>query len=231
MNMNTAPDRHPMTPSPTDRFRELRDLLRAYESTGHTFDDTLETPGAALSSYLRTKAFAPEQAAAAAREIDDLLAVGLFNDELADDVDLLPHIEPPKGVSVEECLRAVRHHLSTFLSKRPAPRADFRPQTSWEWRHRFPALSHLLAAYFHQDFSLEYRSRGEAIDDYLSAEAPEDHAAVVREVDGFIAVNTSADDLAEAARVLGLRVTPPDGTELRQWLVDIKGIIRYFGHP
>lgn len=93
--MNTAPDRHPMTP--TDRFRELRDLLRAYESTGHAFDDTLEAPGAALSSYLRTSAFAPGRAEAAAREIDDLLAVGLFSDEIADDVDLLPHIEPPRA--------------------------------------------------------------------------------------------------------------------------------------
>ncbi|MGW1183835.1 contact-dependent growth inhibition system immunity protein [Streptomyces drozdowiczii] len=217
--------------TPTDRFRELRDLLRAYESTGHTFDDTLEAPGAALSSYLRTSAFAPGRADAAAREIDDLLAVGLFSDEIADDVDLLPHIEPPKGVGVEDCLRAVRHHLGNFLAKRPAPKADLRPQTSWEWRHRFPALSHLLTSYFHQDFSLEYESRAEAIDDYLSAAAPEDHAAVVQEVDGFLTVNPSDDDLAEAARVLGLRVTPPSDVTLRQWLIDIKGIIQHFGRP
>ncbi|MFE2733990.1 contact-dependent growth inhibition system immunity protein [Streptomyces sp. NPDC059349] len=227
--MNTTPDRHPMTPTPTDRFRELRDLLRAYESTGHTFDDTLETPGTALSSYLRTAAFAPERAEAAAREIDDLLAAGLFSDEIADDVDLLPHIEPPKGVGVEECLRVVRHHLSNFLPKRPAPKAGFRPQTSWEWRHRFPALSHLLTSYFHQDFSLEYQSRREAIDDYLSIESREDQEAVDQEVDGFLAVNTSDDDLKDATRVLGLRITPPDDVTLRQWLLDIQGILRHHG--
>ncbi|MEU6661767.1 contact-dependent growth inhibition system immunity protein [Streptomyces sp. NPDC046821] len=221
-----------MTPTPADdRFRELRELLRAYESTRITFDDTLEAPGAALSSYLRTTAFAPERAHAAALEIDDLLAIGLFNDEIADDVDLLPHIEPPTGVSVEDCLRVIRHHLGDFLATRPAPRADIRPRTSWEWRHRFASLSHLLTSYFHQDFALEYQSRAEAIDDYLSIEDPEDQQAAAHEVDGFLAVNPTDDELHEAARVLGLRITPPDNVTLRQWLVDIQGILRHHRRP
>ncbi|WP_327579098.1 MULTISPECIES: contact-dependent growth inhibition system immunity protein [unclassified Streptomyces] len=152
---------------------------------------------------------------------------GIFSDEIADDVDLLPRIEPPKGVGVEECLRVVRHHLSNFLPKRPAPKAGFRPQTSREWQDRFPALSHLLTSYFHQDFSLEYQSRREAIDDYLSIESREDQEAVDQEVDGFLAVNTSDDDLKDANRVLGLRITPPDDVTLRQWRLDIQGILRH----
>lgn len=100
-----------------DRFTELHDLLQAYEWSGNTFDDTMEAPGAALTSYLRVVAAKPQRAAAAVRELDDLLAVGLFSDEVADDVDLLPHIEPPSGVSVEDCLRVIRHHLSHFLAK------------------------------------------------------------------------------------------------------------------
>jgi hypothetical protein len=31
----------------------------------------------------------------------------------------------------------------------------------------------------------------------------------------------------EASRVLGLRVTPPEGVTLRQWLADIQGIVRH----
>ncbi|MFE2964283.1 contact-dependent growth inhibition system immunity protein [Streptomyces sp. NPDC059340] len=215
-----------MTP-PDDRFKELRELLRAYEWTGHAFDDTLEAPGAALSSYLRTAAYAPERAESAVREIDDLLATGLFSNQIADDVDLLPHITPPQGVGVEDCLRVVRHHLDQFLAKPPAPSPALRPQTSWEWRRRFPALSHLLTSYFHQDFSLEYASHAEAIDDYLSAEAPEDHRAAVHDIDGILAVNPTDDELKEAARVLGLREPPPEGVSLRQWLMDIEGIITH----
>ncbi|MFE3637954.1 hypothetical protein [Streptomyces sp. NPDC059168] len=70
-----------------DRFHELRQLLRAYEQPGHAFDDTLEAAGTALSAYLRAASYAPERAAEAAREIKDLLARGLFNEEIADDVD------------------------------------------------------------------------------------------------------------------------------------------------
>ncbi|MFD0514234.1 contact-dependent growth inhibition system immunity protein [Streptomyces aureus] len=88
---------------------------------------------------------------------------------------------------------------------------------------------HLLTSYFHQDFSLEYQSRGEAIDDYLSIESREDHEAVDQEVDGFLAVNTSDDDLQEATHILGLRITPPGDVTLRQWLLDIEGILRHHG--
>ncbi|MFJ9966609.1 hypothetical protein [Streptomyces avermitilis] len=126
----TAPPFHHQSVDPThaltklktaDRLQELRQLLYAYEETGYAFDDTVETPGTALSAYLRTASYAPERARAAAREIDDLLAVGLFNDDIADDVDLLPRVNPPKGVGVEDCLRAVRQHLKRFPASPPAP--------------------------------------------------------------------------------------------------------------
>ncbi|MFE2471123.1 contact-dependent growth inhibition system immunity protein [Streptomyces mirabilis] len=210
-----------------DRFTELHDLLQAYEWSGNTFDDTMEAPGAALTSYLRVVAAKPQRAAAAVRELDDLLAVGLFSDEVADDVDLLPHIEPPSGVSVEDCLRVIRHHLSHFLAKPSADGSTHRPQTAWEWRERFPALAHLLGSYFHQDFSAEYQSHAEAVDDYLALESPEDHRAAATDIDAFIAANPNDDDLTEAARVLGLRIAPPKGVPLRQWLIDIRDILTH----
>ncbi|MFJ8019736.1 contact-dependent growth inhibition system immunity protein [Streptomyces sp. NPDC096311] len=214
--------------TPPDRFKELRELLRAYEWTGHAFDDTVETPGIALSAYMRTASYAPERVTAAVREIDDLLTVGLFNDDIADDVDLLPHIDPPRGIGVEDCLRVVRQHLEHFLAAPPAPRPSARPKISWEWRERFPALAHFLGAYFYQgSFEVEYQSHAEAVDDYLSAEAPEDHRAAVHDIDGVLAMNPTDDELKEGARVLGLREPPPEGVSLRQWLTDIQGIITH----
>ncbi|MYV39461.1 hypothetical protein GT030_11405 [Streptomyces sp. SID1328] len=211
-----------------DRFYELRQLLRAYEATGHAFDDTLEVPGGALSAYLRIAAHLPERAAEAVREIDDLLAVGLFSDEIAEDVDLLPHIDPPRGVGVEDCLRVVRQHLELFLAAPPAPRPTIRPKTSWEWRARFPAVAHLLGAYFYQgSLEVEYQSHAEAMDDFLSAELREDLEKTASEIGELLSLNAGEEDLSDATSALGLREPPPDAVALRQWLTDIQGLILY----
>ncbi|WP_225824734.1 contact-dependent growth inhibition system immunity protein [Streptomyces naphthomycinicus] len=219
-----------MTEFSDDRFHELSRLLSAYESTGEVFDDTMEAPGRALKSYLRTAAGTPDRAAAAVREIDDLLEVGLFSDEIADDVDLLPHIEPPGGVRVEDCLRVVRHHLNRFLAAPPAPDPTARPQTSWEWRERFPALAHFLGAYFYQDsLEIEYHSHAEAMEDYLTGEPIEDVERAASEATEFLTLNPSEDELSEASAVLGLREPPPEGVSLRQWLRDVRDIIVHRG--
>ncbi|WP_330331068.1 hypothetical protein OHS33_15945 [Streptomyces sp. NBC_00536] len=122
---------NPVTPS-NDRFRELRQLLRSHEVSGYTFDDTEDRSGVALSAYLREAAIHPARAAEAAAEIDDLLATGLFNGEMADDVDLLPHIHPPQGRTVEQCLAVIGGHLRQFLAAPTAP-SPSPPQTAWEW--------------------------------------------------------------------------------------------------
>ncbi|MEU2378713.1 contact-dependent growth inhibition system immunity protein [Streptomyces misionensis] len=214
-----------MTPV-DDRFQELRQLLQAYEQPGYTFDDTLEAPGTALSAYLRAAAFAPERAAAAVREIQDLLAVGLFNNEIAEDVELLPHIRPPRGVSVEDCLRVIQQHLERFLAAPPPPLSTIRPKISWEWRKRFPALSHFFGAYFYQDsLKVEYSSHAEAVDDYLSGEPQEDVEKTASEIGEFLTLNPSDEELDEAATTLGLYEPPPADVSLRQWLMDIRDII------
>ncbi|MGV9402655.1 contact-dependent growth inhibition system immunity protein [Streptomyces sp. NPDC003667] len=216
-----------MTPV-DDRFHELRRLLQAYEQPGHAFDDTFEAAGTALGAYLRVAAHAPERAAEAAREIRDLLARGLFDEDIADDVDLLPHIAPPPGAGVEDCLRVVLHHLERFLASPAAPRTPVRPTTAWEWRERFPALAHLLGAYFYQDsLELEYESHAEAVDDYLSGEPVEDVRRAASDIREFLVLNPSEDELHEAAAALGLREPPPAGLSLRQWLTDIQGIITH----
>ncbi|MFF8727273.1 contact-dependent growth inhibition system immunity protein [Streptomyces sp. NPDC015171] len=216
-----------MTPT-DDRFHELRRLLQAYEQPGYGFDDTLEAPGPALSAYLRVAAFAPERATAVVREIQELLAAGLFSDEIADHVELLPHIHPPQGVGVEDCLRVIQQHLERFLAAPPQPRPAVRPTISWEWRERFPALAHLLGGYFYQDsLRLEYGSHAEAVDDYLAGEPDEDLKTAAAEISDFLALNQATDELREALAVLGLEEPPPAGVSLRQWLTDLKGLIEH----
>ncbi|MFE2478153.1 contact-dependent growth inhibition system immunity protein [Streptomyces sp. NPDC059389] len=212
-----------MTPS-IDRFRELRELLRSYTVTGYAFDDTEERPGAALRAYLRQAGRDPARAAEAAAEIDDLLQTGLFSDEIADDVDLLPHINPPRGKTVESCLAIISIHLRKFLAGPTTP-SQSPPQTAWEWRERFPELSNLLGSYFHQDYSLEYSSDREALDDYVSDTSEIDLRQVVDDIREFLIFNDSDQALKKSAATLGLGILPPDGVRLRQWLADMREII------
>ncbi|MFE3864107.1 contact-dependent growth inhibition system immunity protein [Streptomyces goshikiensis] len=211
-----------MTPS-NDRFRELRELLDSYTVTGYAFDDTEDRRGVALSAYLRQAARDPARAAEAAAEIDDLLETGLFSDEIADDVDLLPHINPPRGETVESCLAVIGGHLRQFLAE-PANPSQSPPHTAWEWRERFPGLQHLLAAYFHQDSSLEYSSYGEALDDYVSGASESDLRQLADEIREFLILNESDQLLKKSAVTLGLAILPPRGVRLRQWLTDVRGI-------
>ncbi|MFF3430699.1 contact-dependent growth inhibition system immunity protein [Streptomyces sp. NPDC002602] len=212
-----------LTPS-NDRFRELRRLLCSYEVTGYVFDDTEGRSGAALSAYLRQAAIDPACAAEAAAEIEDLLETGLFNDAIADDVDLLPHIRPPRGKTVEGCLAVIGGHLRQFLAEPVAP-SQTSPQTAWEWKERFPELSHLLGAYFHQDFSLEYSSHQEALDDYMSDISESDLRQLADEIHEFLSLNASDQLLKKSAVTLGLSILPPKGVRLRQWLADVREIV------
>ncbi|MEV4334826.1 contact-dependent growth inhibition system immunity protein [Streptomyces sp. NPDC049597] len=210
-----------------DRFKELRNLLRSYEETGYTFDDAPDRPGAALAAFLRQAGRHPGRAAELAAEIDDLLSKGLFSEEIAEDVDLLPHIKPPIGASVEECLLLIRQHLVDFLEVpgRPAPVTP--PQTAWEWKGRFPELSHFLSAYFHQDFDAEYASHREAVDDYLDGVSEGDLRIVIKEIQDFLDMNTDDISLRDASRTLGLCISPPKGVSLRRWLNDVREIIAH----
>jgi hypothetical protein len=209
-----------------DRFKELRNLLRSYEETGYTFDDAPDRPGAALSAFFRQAARHPGQAAAVAAEIDDLLSKGLFSEEIAEDVDLLPHINPPSGATVEECLLLVRQHVAHFLEAPERPTL-VTPQTAWEWKGRFPELSHFLSAYFHQDFETEYASHREAVDDYLDGVSESDLRTVITEIQDFLDMNADDASLRAASGTLGLRISPPKGVSLRRWLNDVREIIAH----
>ncbi|MFD8305767.1 contact-dependent growth inhibition system immunity protein [Streptomyces sp. NPDC059690] len=204
-------------PPPEPRFYELSELLEAYANTGYTFSDTAESPGPGLASYLRIAARDPTRAATAIRQIDELLSVGLFSGEIADDVEDLPHIRPPMGTSVEDCLRVARGHLVRLLQN-PSQVPVTNPQNNWEWNERFPELSQLLGAYFHQNFAHFYDSRDEALDEYVGEVLPEDRARAAQEIVDLLTMVSSDRELDTATSALGLGLLPPEGMSLRQWL-------------
>ncbi|CAM5543219.1 hypothetical protein SROCM77S_04870 [Streptomyces rochei] len=206
---------------PGQRFYELSDLLSAYACEDFTFSDTAEVPGPALSAYLRVAARDPARAATAIRQIDDLLAAGLFSDEIADEVEHLPHIRPPMGASVEDCLRVVRGHLDRFL-RDPSRIPPANPRNSWEWNERFPSLGQLLGAYFHRDFSFIYASREEALDEYVREAEPDDRAQTAQDIGELLGTVSSEQELRTAATALGLDLLPPRGMSLREWLESVR---------
>ncbi|EPD54750.1 contact-dependent growth inhibition system immunity protein [Streptomyces sp. HGB0020] len=208
-------------PPPEPRYYELGELLEAYAETGFEFTDTVETPGPGLASYLRIAARDPARAETAVRQIDDLLSVGLFSEEIADDVEDLPHIRPPMGVSVEDCLRIAREHLIRFLQD-PSQVPSMKPQNHWEWNERFPGLGQLLGAYFHQHFLSFYDSYDDALDDYVSEVLPEDKVQVAQDIDELLAMVPSEQELDSVTSILGLGYRPPQGMTHRQWLQQIR---------
>ncbi|WP_406260714.1 contact-dependent growth inhibition system immunity protein [Streptomyces chartreusis] len=202
---------------PGPRFHELSDLLEAYTDTGYTFSDTAETPGPGLASYLRIAARNPARATTAIAQIDDLLSVGLFSGEIADDVEDLPHIRPPMGTSVEDCLRIAREHLRRLLQD-PSQIPQTNPQTVWEWNERLPELSQFLGGYLHQNYSDFHATPDDAIDEYVAESAPEHRAQAAQEITELLTMVSSDQELDTATTALGLDLLPPQGTSLRRWL-------------
>ncbi|KUL24491.1 contact-dependent growth inhibition system immunity protein [Streptomyces regalis] len=206
---------------PGQRFYEIDHLLTAYARSGFTFSDTAEVPSPGLTSYLRVVARDPARGATAVQQIDDLLAVGLFAEEIADEVDPLPRIQPPVGMSVEDCLRIARDHIHRVLQD-PSQVQHVNPQNRWEWKETFPLLSQLLGAYFCQDFPDWYATWEEAIDDYLGDMGGEEARRAAEEITEILAIVDSDQELKQATHILGLELLPPRGMTLRRWLENMR---------
>ena len=209
-----------------ERFPELHDLLNSYAFAGNTFTDTAEEPGPALQAYVRHAVRTPGLLETVIGEIDDLLQVGLFSDDIADDVDILPHIAPPPGRTVEHCLATARSHLERIRDGGTYEKPRL-PQTDWEWRKLFPEISLLLGARFNQEFSRFYASHKEALDDHFSLTDDESLAELIKELERLLSLVESDAELDSATQILGLQVYPPEGVSQRQWLTDIRDIIAH----
>jgi hypothetical protein len=209
--MNSAPL------PPGQRFYEVSELLESYANSGFVFSDTAEEPGPGLASYLRIVARDPARGAVAVQQLDDLLAVGLFSEEIADEIAWLPEIEPPMGMSVEDCLRIARDHISEVLQA-PSRVPQKNPQNSWEWKERFPNLGQLFGAYLNQDCPDFYDSWEEAVDDYRSELIEDEVRRSVNEITELLTIVPSEEQLNLATKAIGLEILPPTGKSLKQWL-------------
>ncbi|MFF4802759.1 contact-dependent growth inhibition system immunity protein [Streptomyces sp. NPDC001351] len=185
------------------------------------FSDTAEAPGPGLASYLRIVARDPARGVVAVQQLDEILTIGLFSEEIADEIAWLPEIRPPMGMSVEDCLRISRSHISRVLQD-PSQVSQENPQNSWEWKERFPALGQLLGAYLNQDFPDFYDSWQEAVDDYRNEMDGDDVRNSVNEITELLAIVRSDEELEQATDALGLELLPPKGTNLRQWLESMR---------
>ncbi|MGR3935505.1 contact-dependent growth inhibition system immunity protein [Streptomyces sp. BRA346] len=219
----------PHSPAPGHRFHEIQNLLRAYTHADYAFTDTPARPGPALEGYLRVISRFPQRGDRVLQELDDLLSVGLFSPEIADEVDLMPQVRPTEGRGVEESLSIARDHIRASQQK-PSDYSAQAPQMGWEWEECFPELNQLIGGYFHQDFSYEYSSYREALEDYLRGNPQDDLRQAREEIPQLLAMAESDRELRRAVAALGMGVSPPDGVPLRQWLIDIAHVIeRHLG--
>ncbi len=103
----------------------------------------------------------------------------------------------------------------------------------WEWEEYFPELGQLLGGYFHQDFSYEYSSYREALEDYLRGNPEGDLRQALDEIPQLLAMAETDQELGRAVAALGMGISPPEGVALRQWLADVSHVIERFlrGQP
>jgi hypothetical protein len=97
------------------------------------------------------------------------------------------------------------------------------PTTRREWQERFPNLSSLLGAYFHQD-ALD--SQEGILDYYVAHELEEDMTGVLREIPELRRLCTDEDQLDVAFGHLGAQLGPLRGQTYDQWLGRIDERIR-----
>ncbi|MFI9823834.1 contact-dependent growth inhibition system immunity protein [Streptomyces sp. NPDC052013] len=206
---------------PVQRFHEIDYILSAYASNGFTYSDAADVPGPGLAPYLRLVARDPARGTTAVQQIDDLLAIGLSAEEIADEVNALPRIQPPAGMTIEDCLRIARDHIDRFLQDQSQAHR-LKPRNQQEWEERFPMLDQLLGAYFCQDFPDWYATWQEAIDDYVAGMGGEEAGHAAEEITELLTLVDSAEELEQATHILGLELLPPRGMTLRRWLENMR---------
>ncbi|MEU1627005.1 contact-dependent growth inhibition system immunity protein [Streptomyces sp. NPDC020096] len=197
---------------------ELRHLLQAYRSVPvpaeECFVDSEEAPSRGMRSYLRVAVYYPGRAFRAAREIADVVHLGINHYDVAACLATMPPIIPPRGKVRVDCLLAMIPYLAEFENggyrEEPAP-----PDTAWECRERYPNLGMLLAAHFSQDDSLERTAR---LDAYFEHNPDFRIAAALRELEEAREICPTEAELKNATSGLGMDAPPPDGQPYTEWL-------------
>lgn len=88
----------------------------------------------------------------------------------------------------------------------------------------FPALTHLLGCYFHQDWPEEYSDSSEALTDMLKHEPQATLLAGAREIEVLLASKLPKEDFEHLVTwKIGCFIAPDsEGVSLAEWLSNIK---------
>ncbi|WP_327296319.1 hypothetical protein [Streptomyces sp. NBC_01197] len=170
-----------------------------------------------MRSYLRVAVYYPARPFRATREIAEIIHLGINHWDVSTCLATMPPIIPPRGRIRVDCLLAMIPYLAAFENEgyREAP---IPPDSSWEWRERFPNLSILVSHAARQYLS----TPNEAISPLLFKEIS-DHriAAGRRELDELRGIWPAARDWDEATVGLGMTSAPPGQLSPASWLAHL----------
>ncbi|MFJ8009600.1 contact-dependent growth inhibition system immunity protein [Streptomyces fagopyri] len=198
------------------RHGELDQVIRAY--AGQPADDTPDTPGRALTAYLRhtwhTRPWALATAEAQLREYARnppgrlRLRLGEFY--------AIPDVGLPEP-DVQQWLSCLADHIRHSVETGEAP-PPATPATHWEWHARFPELGQFLGGWFSQDMPDEFDDHDAAVDDYAAGTHPQLVARLAGELHELLALDLDESDHALAVAELGMEVEPPAPYSPGAWL-------------
>ncbi|KIZ15416.1 hypothetical protein SNA_28090 [Streptomyces natalensis ATCC 27448] len=201
---------------------ELRQLLQAYRSVPvpaeECFVDSEEAPSRGMRSYLRVAVHYPGRPFRAAREIAEVVHLGINHWDVSACLATMPPIIPPRGKVRVDCLLAVIPYLAAYENDgyrvEPAP-----PDSPWEWREQCPNLSVLVTRLTGRDDAptgdtVGFGEHLEAIEDFRIA-------AAWRELAELRGIWPPGEDWATAAAGLGAVTGPPAGLSHAEWFDDL----------
>ncbi|MFJ4920278.1 hypothetical protein [Streptomyces sp. NPDC088725] len=196
---------------------ELRQLLQAYRSVpvpaDECFVDSEDAPSRGMRSYLRVAVYYPARPFRATREIAEIIHLGINHWDVRACLATMPPIIPPRGKVRIDCLLGMIPYLAAFENEgyREVP---IPPDSSWEWRERFPNLSQLVSR-------ATWRSPAPSEAVVLDRlEEMSDHriAAARRELDELRGIMPETSDWAEAIEGLGAVTPIPGDLAPSHWL-------------
>ena len=93
---------------------------------------------------------------------------------------------------------------------------------------KFPAMSHLLTAYFHQDWMLLYSDGPAVVRSIVSETSPDYLRQAANEIDELLDLRLTEDKLAQLFYPeLGIHfIAPVDGVSYSDWLRSVRDAFR-----
>ncbi|MET8055762.1 contact-dependent growth inhibition system immunity protein [Streptomyces microflavus] len=213
----------PMKPLEFDRrYGELDQVMNAY--AGLAADDTTDRISRALTAYLRHTWHTRPWALAIAEQQLRTYAEnppGRLRHRLGEFYPV-PDIGLPAS-DIQQWLTLLADHIRQSVEEGRVPLPVTQPETSWEWRARFPELHQFLGGWFSQDMPDEFEDHDAAVRDYADSADPTVVARLVGEVRELLALGLEEVDYAVAVAELGMEVDAPAPYTPSGWLAGVAG--------